>query len=97
VGGVTANDFNLFGNNGDGGITGFTPGASDIVPVPGVASKNILAKLANNGGPTMTHALVTGSPAIDAVPGADPKCTGTDQRGMPRPQGAGCDIGAFEK
>jgi hypothetical protein len=45
----------------------------------------------------MTHALVPGSPAIDAIPGADTGCTGNDQRGMPRPQGAGCDIGAFEK
>jgi hypothetical protein len=45
----------------------------------------------------MTHALVPGCPAIDAIPGADPECAGTDQRGTPRPQGAGCDIGAFEK
>jgi len=96
-GGVTADDFNLFGSNGDGGITGFTPGASDIVPVPGVRITNIVAKLANNGGPTVTHALVPGSPALDAIPGADPGCTGNDQRGMPRPQGTGCDIGAFEK
>jgi len=36
------------------------------------------------------------SPAFDAAPvGLD--CPATDQRGIPRPQGAGCDIGAFEK
>ena len=92
---VTANDFNLFGANGNSGVTGFTPGATDIVPTVPVAS--ILSPLANNGGPTMTHALVPGSPAIDAIAGADPECTGTDQRGTTRPQGVGCDIGAFEE
>lgn len=55
----------------------------------------LLGPLANNGGPTMTHALLDGSPAIDAVP--LPDCTvSTDQRGVLRPQGAACDIGAFE-
>jgi CSLREA domain-containing protein/uncharacterized repeat protein (TIGR02543 family) len=54
-----------------------------------------LGALANNGGPTETHALLPGSPAIDAVPLAS--CTvSTDQRGVLRPQGAACDIGAFE-
>jgi CSLREA domain-containing protein len=47
-----------------------------------------------NGGPTMTHALLPGSPAIDA--GDDAACPATDQRGVARPQGDGCDIGAFE-
>ncbi|MHA2675518.1 MAG: choice-of-anchor Q domain-containing protein [bacterium JZ-2024 1] len=60
-----------------------------------------LGVLANNGGPTQTHALNTGSPAIDVVPTAN--CTDaqgnpltTDQRGEPRPYGPACDIGAFE-
>jgi hypothetical protein len=52
----------------------------------------LLAGLANNGGATETLALNPGSPAIDA--GAD--CPATDQRGVARPQGASCDIGAFE-
>lgn len=57
------------------------------------------ALLADNGGPTPTHALQAGSPAIDAADG--PSCmaapvSGRDQRGVPRPQGAGCDMGAFE-
>lgn len=51
-----------------------------------------LGPLADNGGPTRTHALLASSPAIDA--GAN--CVATDQRGVSRPQGAGCDIGAFE-
>ena len=53
-----------------------------------------LGPLADNGGPTFTHALLPGSPAIDAgitAPGVT-----SDQRGVPRPQGAAPDIGAFE-
>ena len=50
--------------------------------------------LANNGGPTMTHALWYDSPAIDTAVSAS--CPATDQRGVDRPQGAGCDSGAFE-
>jgi uncharacterized protein (UPF0333 family) len=53
-----------------------------------------LGPLANNGGPTQTHALLPGSPAIDA--GTNTGCPATDQRGVPRPQGAACDIGAYE-
>ena len=58
-----------------------------------------LGPLANNGGPTQTHALLFGSSAVDAA--AD--CTdvagipvATDQRGVSRPQGSACDVGAFE-
>jgi len=50
----------------------------------------------NNGGNTDTLALEPTSPAVDAIPTSWPFCTGTDQRGVTRPQGAGCDIGAFE-
>ena len=50
--------------------------------------------LANNGGITETHALLTGSPALDA--GNDDVCPDIDQRGVARPQGNHCDIGAFE-
>ena len=55
-----------------------------------------LGPLALNGpGTTATQTLVIPSDAIDAVPVAD--CTvSTDQRGVTRPQGAACDIGAFE-
>ncbi|MBI3241626.1 MAG: right-handed parallel beta-helix repeat-containing protein [Chloroflexi bacterium] len=61
----------------------------------------LLGPLANNGGHTLTHALLSGSPAIDA--GSAAGCTDAqgnpltaDQRGMPRPQGGRCDIGAYE-
>lgn len=54
----------------------------------------LIGPLADNGGPTRTMALLSGSPAIDA--GDDAACPPTDQRGVPRPFGAHCDIGAFE-
>ena len=53
-----------------------------------------LGPLADNGGPTLTHALLAGSPAIEAADNA--VCPATDQRGVARPQGATCDIGAYE-
>jgi len=102
---VNANSHNLFGLNGNAGVSGFTPGATDIVPTVGLNA--ILSPLANNGGPTQTHALPAGSPALDRAPNSS--CTaapvnGLDQRGQPRNQnGSGsassneCDVGAFER
>lgn len=54
----------------------------------------LLAPLGKNGGPTLTMALLPGSPAIDAGDTVAPPST--DQRGFPRPAGAAADIGAFE-
>ena len=54
----------------------------------------VLGPLEDNGGPTLTHALLPGSPALGAADEA--LCVATDQRGVSRPQGDGCDIGAFE-
>jgi hypothetical protein len=54
----------------------------------------LLGSLQDNGGPTRTLALSAGSPAIDA--GGNEGCPTTDQRGVRRPQGSACDIGAFE-
>ncbi|MEM8532164.1 MAG: choice-of-anchor Q domain-containing protein [Chloroflexota bacterium] len=59
-----------------------------------------VASLADNGGPTLTHLLLDGSPAIDA--GDSTNYPATDQRGVERPQDGdddgmvGCDIGAVE-
>ena len=61
----------------------------------------ILGSPSANGGPTPTHMLFGPSQLIDADPapcigGTDPTPLTTDQRGFPRPIGAGCDIGAVE-
>jgi len=57
------------------------------------------AGLKDNGGATNTIALMPGSAALDAIPPGANGCGTTitrDQRGVTRPEGAGCDIGAFE-
>ena len=54
----------------------------------------VLGALADNGGFTRTMALGTGSSAIDA--GNNITCAATDQRGVTRPQGLICDVGAYE-
>lgn len=54
----------------------------------------LLTGLASNGGSTRTHALLPGSPALDA--GANPSGAETDQVGRSRQRGRGVDIGAFE-
>lgn len=67
---------------------------------PAYTGSPLLQPLADNGGDTLTHALLPDSPAIDAI--SSISCTLTlDQRGMPRPMevsslGTPCDIGAFE-
>jgi hypothetical protein len=53
-----------------------------------------LEPLTDNGGSTPTHRLREGSPAIDSA--LDFWCTAVDQRGVSRPIGGGCDIGAYE-
>lgn len=70
---------------------GFSAG-TDVVNV----ADPKLGALSSNGGLTQTHALLTGSPAIDK--GLGPGCPAVDQRGTARPQPAGgkCDSGAYE-
>ncbi len=81
------------GNNIDSGTTcgwGSTNGSKSSTPP-------LLGALTNNGGPTQTFALLTGSPAIDGVTfNAPNSAPSTDQRGVARPQGVRYDIGAFE-
>lgn len=79
------------GNNLDSGNTcNFTNNAL-------TNTNPLLGSLGDNGGPTQTMALLSGSPAINV--GNATICSNIgnkDQRGVTRPQGAGCDIGAFE-
>ena len=51
-----------------------------------------LSPLQNNGGSSLTHALLLGSPAIDSGSG----CPAVDQRSVARPVGSACDRGAYE-
>lgn len=61
---------------------------------PAFSGDPLLGPLGWNGGSTQTFALLAGSPAIDTGDAAS--CPATDQRGIARPQGAQCDIGAYE-
>jgi CSLREA domain-containing protein len=75
--------------DGGGNIAAPSP-----TPCPGLVAAAGLGPLADNGGPTKTMALLAGSTAIDHV--TAPCGTTPDQRGVARPQGAGCDAGAYE-
>ena len=81
---IISNGFNLDSDN-TCGLTG--PG-----DLPN--TDPLLGPLQDNGGPTQTHALQARSPAIDA--GDNVGCPAADQRGVRRPQGIACDIGAYE-
>ncbi|MBA3470341.1 MAG: CSLREA domain-containing protein [Herpetosiphonaceae bacterium] len=55
----------------------------------------LLGPLQDNGGPTVTRALLPGSLAFNT--GTNTGCPATDQRGIARPQARTCDIGAYER
>jgi CSLREA domain-containing protein len=94
MGGFVSEGYNLIGN-----ISGcpFTNNNDIVNTAP------LLGPLADNGGPTQTHALLSGSPAINAGNPATPdgsgaSCFSSDQRGQARGGTAvRCDIGAFEE
>lgn len=102
----------LFQNNtpnscGSAGSGSFS-GSNNLIDNSGLcngitvsAVTNLDPTLADNDGETPTHALLAGSNALDAGTGNCLDHTGTplliDQRGITRPQGAACDIGAFER
>jgi CSLREA domain-containing protein len=100
----SSSSFNLIGNGGSAGLTNGVNGNQVGVSNPGLGS------LANNGGPTMTNALLPGSPAINAgsnanLPADDLDLDGDgnrtepipfDQRGLARIVNTTVDIGAFE-
>ena len=82
--------------NSTDSLIGVDPGPDFFVVGNVIGGNPQLAALAFNGGPTRTHALLSGSPAIDA--GSNPLGLTTDQRGagFPREAGARADIGAYE-
>ncbi len=84
---VTSDGFNVIGDSSDG--IGYT--STDLLNVD-----PLLGPLADNGGPTLTMALLPGSPAIDAGDNTD--APEFDQRGpgFPRIVNGTIDIGAFE-
>jgi CSLREA domain-containing protein len=89
------------GGNCSMGTTGHVnDGGHDIsfgdATCPGPNLDPRLGPLQDNGGPTATEAIAAGSPAVDAVPAAGAGCPASDQRGVLRPAGGACDIGAFE-
>jgi hypothetical protein len=68
----------------------------DIIPSAGNQVGPLLGSLTNNGGHTLTVALLAGSPAIDAGDDSLANTVATDQRGYPRLSGGHVDVGAFE-
>jgi hypothetical protein len=96
----------IVANNTGGNCSGLSPvslghnldsdGTCDLSSLGDLPNTDpLLGPLQDNGGFTQTHALLAGSPAIDA---GSPDCPppATDQRGIVRPQGDTCDMGAFE-
>jgi hypothetical protein len=90
LGTSTSDGYNVLGSIA--GCT-FTPASTDQT---GKVPK--LGSLANNGGPTKTMALQTGSPALNRIPSTPCHAMAKkDQRGVKRPQGLKCDVGAYER
>ena len=93
---ITSQGYNLVGSgtgcpsSGTGDLTTSNP------------ANELSATLADNGGPTPTHALLPGSAAIDQIANGTNECGqaanggNQDQRGISRPQSCECDIGAYE-
>jgi Zn-dependent metalloprotease len=101
TGPITSAGYNFIGSLDSGDCT-FTPTTGDIVgPSYLPPIDPLLTPLQNNGGFTLTHALYSISRAFNAGNPATPgsggdACFATDQRGVARPAGGRCDIGAYE-
>ena len=91
--------FNLIGDGQFTGVDFFTDGTGgDIVGTKATPVDPLLGPLADNGGPTLTHALLAGSSALNAGDPSFASPPDFDQRGIgfPRVQLVRIDIGAFE-
>jgi CSLREA domain-containing protein len=89
---INSNGNNLIGDNTGCTISGVK--ASDKIGTGASPINPLLGALDSNGGATQTMPLRLGSLAING--GANATCAAMDQRGIVRPQGLACDIGAFE-
>lgn len=87
----TSQNYNLIRNT-----TGYTMSGTTTNNIEG--QDPLLGPLQDNGGPTWTHALLDGSPALDWIPATEIGTITTDQRGEPRPSPSdgNADIGAYE-
>ncbi|HEY0231185.1 MAG TPA: choice-of-anchor Q domain-containing protein [Dokdonella sp.] len=92
----TANPVDIFTAHTITGANNLIASANATLPGDTLGGEPLLGPLADNGGPTMTHVLLAGSPAIDA--GSNLASLDTDQRGdgYVRVFGTAADIGAFE-
>ncbi|MCL4300138.1 MAG: CSLREA domain-containing protein [Anaerolineae bacterium] len=88
-GNIATNDHNLIQSTGEYACN-LTNGVNGTI----IGVDPLLGPLANNGGNTQTMALLATSKAINA--GNNATCLPTDQRGIARPLGTACEIGAFE-
>ena len=88
---ISSAGHNLIGNISN---CTFSAATGDLVGTNLAPVDPKLGPLQDNGGPTFTHALPLDSPAINT--GNNATCLATDQRGVSRPQGTLCDIGAYE-
>jgi hypothetical protein len=89
-------DTNCAGSSGTAISDGGHNLSSDVTCPATVRNDPQLTSLGDYGGLTATLALQPTSPAINQVPAGGAGCPATDQRGVHRPQGSACDIGAFE-
>ena len=85
---ITSDGYNLSSDDGGGYLTG---------PGDQINTDPLLGPLQDNGGSTFTHALLPGSPAIDAGDPTFSPPPSTDQRGCPRVSNGRIDIGSFER
>jgi hypothetical protein len=92
----------LFSNDGGNCSSLITDGGHNLsfagsgCPATFASGDPDLGSLQNNGGATKTISLQPGSAAINQIPSTGAGCPATDQRGVPRPSGSACDIGAYE-
>jgi serine/threonine protein kinase len=94
AGTLTSDGYNLIQDVSHAPLLHRDSAAADLI---GLSPK--IGPLQYNGGPTETQALLPGSPAIDKIPrkACHLDTIPTDQRGVIRPQGSACDIGAYEE